>query len=104
MVVIEEDYLSILGMVSGCATPDLVMLKWITVIKSLNSEIRHISRKENAMANILSRARFEGEYDMVSEEEEVRVDIFESAQLSANWQSPQPCTCSTKTTTKGSGF
>ena len=55
-VIIETDCLSILGMVSGCATPDLAMLGWIAYIKSLNPEIRHISGKENAMADML----FEG--------------------------------------------
>ena len=34
-VIIETDYLPILGMVSGCATSDLVMLRWIAYIKSL---------------------------------------------------------------------
>ena len=35
-VIIEMDSLSILGMISGCATPDLAMLRWIAYIKSLN--------------------------------------------------------------------
>jgi hypothetical protein len=35
-VVIKMDCLPILGMVSGCATPDLAMLRWIAYIKSLN--------------------------------------------------------------------
>jgi hypothetical protein len=52
-VVIETDCLPILGMVSGCATPDLAMLRWIAYIKSLNPEIRHISGKDNAMADML---------------------------------------------------
>ena len=69
----------ILGMVSGCATSDLAMLRWIAYIKSLNPEIRHISRKDNTMADMLSRARFEDEDGMVSEDEEVHVDFFEPA-------------------------
>ena len=64
-VIIETDCLPILGMVSGCATPDLTMLRWIAYIKSLNLEIRHISEKDNAMADMLSRARFENEGSMV---------------------------------------
>ena len=48
------DCLPILGMVSGCATPDLAMLRWIAYIKSLNSEIRHISGKDYGMADMLS--------------------------------------------------
>ena len=66
-------------MVSGCATPNLAMLKRITYIKSLNPEIRHISRKNNAMTDMLSKARFDTEDGMVSEDEEVGVDFFESA-------------------------
>ena len=38
-VIIETDCLPILGMVFGCATPDLAMLRWIAYIKSLNPEI-----------------------------------------------------------------
>jgi hypothetical protein len=38
-VVIETDCLPILGMLSGCTTPDLAMLRWIAYIKSLNPEI-----------------------------------------------------------------
>ena len=58
-VIIETDYFPILGMISRCATPDLAMLRWIVYIKSMNPEIRHIAEKKNAMADILSRARFE---------------------------------------------
>ena len=59
------------------------MLKWIAYIKSLNLEICHISRKDNAMDDMLSRACYEGNDDMVSEDREVSVDLFESARLSA---------------------
>ena len=78
-VVIETDCLPILGMISGCATPDLAMLRWIAYIKSLNPEIRHIARKNNAMADMLSRARFKDESDMVSEDENVALDFFKAA-------------------------
>ena len=61
-------------MVSGCATPDLAMLRSIVYIKSLNPEIRHISGKDNTMADMLSRAIFENKDGMVSEDEEVSVD------------------------------
>jgi hypothetical protein len=80
-VVIETDCLPILGMVSECTTPDLAMLRWIVYIKSLNPEIRHISGKGNAMADMLSRARFNDESGMVSEDEDVGVDFFEAAHL-----------------------
>ena len=83
VVTIETDFLPILEMVSGCETPDMAMLKWIAFIKSLNPEVCHISGKENALDNILSRACYEGNEDMVLEDEEVNVDFFESARLSA---------------------
>ena len=51
--------------------------------KSLNPEIRHIAGKNNAMADMLSRARFEDESDMISEDEDVALDFFKTAQLSA---------------------
>ena len=68
-------------MVSECATPDLAMLRWIAYIKSLNPEIRHIYGKDNAMADMLSRARFDDEGGMVSKDEEVGVDFFEAAHV-----------------------
>jgi hypothetical protein len=80
-VVIETDCLPILGMVSGSATLDLAMLRWIAYIKSLNPEIRHISGKDNAMADMLSRVRYDDERGMVSEDKEVRVDFFEAPHL-----------------------
>ena len=82
-VIIETDCLPILRMISGCATPDLAMLRWIAYIKSLNPEIRHIGGKENTMADMLSRARFKNESDMVSEDEDVALDFIKTARLSA---------------------
>ena len=38
-VIIETDCLPILGMVSGCTTPDLAMLRSIAYIKFVNPEI-----------------------------------------------------------------
>ena len=57
------------------------MLRWIAYIKSLNPEIRHISGKDNAMADMLSRARFNDEDGMVSDDEEVGEDFFGSANV-----------------------
>ena len=89
-MIIEIDCLPILGMISGCATPDLAMLRWIAYIKSLNPDIRHISGKDNAMADMLSRARYEDEDDMVSEDEEVGADFFKSARLKTERRSAPP--------------
>ena len=53
-VVIETYCLPILGMISGCSSPDITMLRWIVYIKSFNLEIQHVSWKINAMADMLS--------------------------------------------------
>ena len=88
-VIIEMDHLPILRMVSRCSTLDLAMLRWIIYIKSLNLKIQHISGKDNTMANMRSRASFDEEDNMVSEDEEDEVDFFEVARLSANeWSTP----------------
>ena len=89
-MIIETDCLPILGMISGCATPDLAMLRWIAYVKSLNPDVRHISGKDNAMADMLSRARYEDEDAMVSENEEVGADFFQSARLRTERQNTPP--------------
>ena len=66
------------------------MLRWIAYIKSLNPGIRHISGKDNAMADMLSRARFEDEDGMVSENEEVGANFFKSARMRIKGQSAPP--------------
>ena len=63
------------------------MLRWIAYIKSLNPEIRHISKKDNVIGDMLSRARFDDEDGMESEDEEVGVDFFESTQVTARGRS-----------------
>ena len=68
-------------MVSGCVTLNLAMISRIAYI-ILESEDRTIFGKDNAMADILSRARFDNEDDMVSEVEEVGEDYFESGRMS----------------------
>ena len=37
-VIIETDYLPILGMVSGCLTPDLAMLRWIATLCTVGEQ------------------------------------------------------------------
>ena len=85
-MIIETDCLPILSTVSGCATPDLAMLRWIAYIKSLNPEIRHISGKDNGVPDMLSRARFDDEGGMVSED--VGVDFFEIAHVARKGSTP----------------
>jgi hypothetical protein len=40
IVILETDCLPILGMISGCSTLDIAMLRWIVYIKSLNPQYR----------------------------------------------------------------
>ena len=75
-VIIETDCLPILGMISGCATPDINMLQWIGYIKSLNPEIRYINGKHNVVTKMLSKAMYEGEDDLHSDEEDVGLNFF----------------------------
>ena len=62
-------------MMRCCTIPDIAMLRWKAYIKSFNPDVRHISGKDNVMADMLSRAQFE-EGAMESEEEEVPEDYF----------------------------
>ena len=77
-MVIEMDCLPIVGMILGCATPDLAILRWISYIKSLNPKIRHIGGKNSVMAEMLSKAKFKDESDMVSKDEDVALDFFKT--------------------------
>mgnify|MGYP000117208974 CR=1 FL=1 len=75
-VMIVTNCLPILGMITGCPTSDLAMLRWIAYIKSMNPKFCHIWRKNNVMADMLSRAKYEDECDMVSEDEDVALEFF----------------------------
>ena len=56
------------------------MLRWIAYIKSLNPEIRHISGKDNAVAEMLSRAQLRDDITE-SDNEEVSEDYFASEHI-----------------------
>ncbi|KAL3700688.1 hypothetical protein R1sor_018710 [Riccia sorocarpa] len=73
-VVLETDYLPLLGMIAHCSTPDITMLRWIAYICSMNPELRHIAGKKNVVADMLSRARYADEEEMLAaaKEEELR--------------------------------
>ncbi|KAL3698249.1 hypothetical protein R1sor_012325 [Riccia sorocarpa] len=76
-VVLETDCLPLLGMVANCNIPDITMLRWIAYIRSFNPELRHIAGKENVVADMLSRARYEGEEEMLqAAEEEDRKEVW----------------------------
>ena len=80
------------------------MLRWIAYIKSLDPEIRHISGKDNAMADMLSRARFDDEGGMVSEDEEVGVDFFEAAYVTTDGTSTPALNDFDESKYDGSGY
>lgn len=69
-VVLEVDCLPLLGMISNCSTPDIAMLRWIAFIKSFNPILVHIRGKKNAVADMLSRARYAKDEDMIAEEDD----------------------------------
>ncbi|KAL3676446.1 hypothetical protein R1sor_026394 [Riccia sorocarpa] len=73
-VVLETDCLPLLGMIANCSTPDLTMLRWIAYIRSMNPELRHIAGKKNVVVDMLSRARYADEEEMLAaaKEEELR--------------------------------
>ena len=56
------------------------MLRWIADVNSLNPQIWHIVGKDNVMADMLSRARFEDGFAK-SEEQEVSEDYFAMEQV-----------------------
>jgi hypothetical protein len=53
------------------------MLRWIAYVKSLNPEIEHILGKANAVADMLSRARYNDDVSD-SDNEDVPQDFFTS--------------------------
>jgi transposase InsO family protein len=62
-VILETDCLPLLGMIANCDTPDIAMLRWIAFIRMINPELRHIAGKNNPVADMLSRARYDGEVE-----------------------------------------
>ena len=74
-VIIETDCPPILGMISSCATLDIVMLQWIANIKSLEPKIWQIAGKYNAVADMLSLAKYDNEENSRSNEH-IGLDFF----------------------------
>jgi hypothetical protein len=81
MVVIETDCLPLLGMIINCTTPDIAMLRWIAYIKSLNPEFIHVAGKDNPVADMLSRARYEEEDKMIEDIDDVGTKFYSVSQL-----------------------
>ncbi len=75
-------------MIANCETLNITMLRWIAFIRMFNLELRHISRKNNAVADMLSRARYhdvadghtstanKGELIEEDEELEFRMELY----------------------------
>jgi len=63
-------------MITSCSTPDLAMLRWIAYIKSMDPEFKHIVRKDNPVVDILSRARYEDEEEMIDGEKDVGTNFY----------------------------
>ncbi|KAL3702351.1 hypothetical protein R1sor_020373 [Riccia sorocarpa] len=61
-------------MIANCSTLDITMLRWVAYVRNFNPQLKHIAGKKNVVADMLSRARYEGEEEMVltAEEEERR--------------------------------
>ncbi|MCO5614343.1 hypothetical protein L7F22_068622 [Adiantum nelumboides] len=83
-VMVETDCLPLIGMIANCSTPDIAMLRWIAFIKSLNPKFSHIAGRDNPVADMLSRARFEDEDEMVMSSDDVGLKFFTSSNLQTN--------------------
>lgn len=59
-VVVETDCKPLLGMLANCDTPDLTSRRWVAEIKEYDVVLRHIKGKDNEVADMLSRATYEG--------------------------------------------
>ena len=75
-VIIETDCLPILGIIANCDIPDQAMLRWCIYIRSINPEVRHISRNRNAVADMLSRARYKEEEVLDSDDKDKEQTIL----------------------------
>lgn len=78
-VVLETDCLPLLGMIANCSTPDIAMLRWIAYIRTLNPVLIHITGKKNSVADMLSRARYSSEDEMMVQEGDGESDEDEDA-------------------------
>ena len=84
-VVVEIDCLPLFGMITSCSTLDIAMLRWIVYSKSLNPEFKHIAGKDNTVANMLSRARYEDESQMIDEGNDVGSKFYSISHVKSNY-------------------
>lgn len=75
-MIMKIDCLLLLGMITNYNTPDIAMLRWIAYIKSLNLEFKHIARKNNLVADMLSRARYKQEEDLIDKTKDIDTTFY----------------------------
>lgn len=78
-LVVEMDCLPLVSMIFSCSTSDVAMLRWIAYIKSMNPKFKHISRKNKALANMLSWARYDNEESIIDDEEDVDTNLYSAS-------------------------
>ncbi|KAL3682736.1 hypothetical protein R1sor_000758 [Riccia sorocarpa] len=80
-VVIETDFLPMSGMIANCMSIDMAMLNLIAYIKTLNPEFWYIAGKDNPVADMLSRVRYEGEEDMIDDTDDIGRKFYSASQV-----------------------
>ena len=61
------------------------MLRWVTYLKSLNPNIRHISARDNAVTDMLSKAWF-GDDVIESDNEDASEDLEHMCRINVIWE------------------
>ena len=84
-VVVEIDCLLLLEMITSCSTPYIAMLGWISYIKSFNPEFKHIAGKDNTVVDMLSRARYEDESEIINEGDDVGSKFYSISHVKSNY-------------------
>ena len=51
-------------------------LRWIAFIKLLNPEFKYIIEKDNCIADMLSKASYDNEEDMIVDKENIEINYF----------------------------
>lgn len=65
-MILETNYLPLLGIVSNYSILNIIILRWITYIQILNLILEYIIEKNNLIENILFKARYIGEEEMMT--------------------------------------
>lgn len=65
-MILETNYLPLLDIVSNYSILNIFILRWITYIQILNLILEYIIEKNNLIENILFKARYTGEEEMMT--------------------------------------